>query len=579
MEEGGSSVFVKPLVPTPETLAKLIKRLCILTMTLLPLEVDPDSINDPTSRVITPKVIIAYIQAAGTLLRRYAAPLRDNLPYCLLRARRDFMIEANRNAADYGENRGRAIACEVLARRVVHNAPTDRIPVIMSSRYRHRQSDGDIEFSSAIELAIDSHCTIFLSSSEAQDVINALWRGDLVQRRDDDRNVVYVPAYDGGDSSFWSHWDPTRIAIPRYQNTLRIFIWLFFLVVYSQAVREPLDRLDPLRRHFDLWEIVLYIMALAFSFEVFIFKTLRFATWRAFGFWHLASFITDALLLTAFILRVYGLASPEGNRDQLLLRKLVTVFDGHKYVGTMQICVSRMFRESGIFFALLSILGIGFLQGLYALDAADGEVGSSIDVMHVMVQSLLQAPNYDKFAGSAAGMTLYYFWNVVTALVLINVLISLFSSAYSDVKGGISHVFANKAVAMIRAPDTYVYPAPFNLVETILSHLGLNRSFMTVLFFIPMTVIAFYESTPSKKNWLDDFINGTPLDEDDSLAARDPEVPFSELVKVFPNTHESGEANIVKEIHELKTQLDALIRSLDVRSPSHFLGRFDVVTD
>ena len=30
-------------------------------------------------------------------------------------------------------------------------------------------------------------------------------------------------------------------------------------------------------------------------------------------------------------------------------------------------------------------------------------------------------------------MTLYYFWNVVTALVLINVLISLFSSAYSDV--------------------------------------------------------------------------------------------------------------------------------------------------
>ncbi len=121
---------------------------------------------------------------------------------------------------------------------------------------------------------------------------------------------------------------------------------------------------------------------------------------------------------------------------------------------------------------------------------------------------------------------------------------------------------------------------------------------MTVLFFIPMMIIALYESTPLKKNWLDDFINGTPLDEDDSPAARDPVVdgedarngivisraPFSELVKVFPNTHEvslkhlclvarpdfiiiiqSGEANIVKEIHELKTQLDALIRSLDAK--------------
>jgi len=277
--------------------------------------------------------------------------------------------------------------------------------------------------------------------------------------------------------------------------------------------------------------------------------------------------------------------------------KLVTVFDGYKYVGTMQICVARMFRESGIFFALLSILGIGFLQGLYALDAADGQVESSVDVMHVMLQSLLQAPNYDKFAGSPAGMTLYYFWNVATALVLINVLISLFSSAYSDViddaEAEYLAFFADKAVAMIRAPDTYVYPAPFNLVEIFFvaplesflspsTYAKLNRSFMTVLFFIPMMVIAFYESSPSKKSWLDDFINGAPLDEDDSLAACDPEVdgedarnglvisrvPFSELVKVFPNTHESGETNIVKEIHELKTQLNDLIRSLDMPAAS-----------
>jgi len=75
---------------------------------------------------------------------------------------------------------------------------------------------------------------------------------------------------------------------------------------------------------------------------------------------------------------------------------------------------------------------------------------------------------------------------------------------------------------------------------------------MTVLFFIPTTVVALYESSPSKHRWLDDFINGTPLDEDDSPAACNPEVdgedarnglviskvPFSELVEVFPNTYE-----------------------------------------
>lgn len=43
-------------------------------------------------------------------------------------------------------------------------------------------------------------------------------------------------------------------------------------------------------------------------------------------------------------------------------------------------------------------------------------------------------------------MTLYYFWNVVTALVLINVLISLFSSAYSDV----SHTDSKSVLLNVR---------------------------------------------------------------------------------------------------------------------------------
>ena len=81
-----------------------------------------------------------------------------------------------------------AIACEVLARRIVHLAEPDKIRTIMSTRYKHRQVDGDeSEMASALEMAIDQHwcvfyltrqfvvdvsfpsSTIFLSSTEAQD--------------------------------------------------------------------------------------------------------------------------------------------------------------------------------------------------------------------------------------------------------------------------------------------------------------------------------------------------------------------------------------------------------------------------
>jgi hypothetical protein len=50
-----------------------------------------------------------------------------------------------------------AIACEVLARRIAHKAPADKLVSIMSTRYKHMHSDGDIELSSALELAIDTH--------------------------------------------------------------------------------------------------------------------------------------------------------------------------------------------------------------------------------------------------------------------------------------------------------------------------------------------------------------------------------------------------------------------------------------
>ena len=51
-----------------------------------------------------------------------------------------------------------ATACEVLARRVIHQAPPEKLQDIMSARFRHKEIDGDISGRvSALEMAIDSH--------------------------------------------------------------------------------------------------------------------------------------------------------------------------------------------------------------------------------------------------------------------------------------------------------------------------------------------------------------------------------------------------------------------------------------
>lgn len=48
-----------------KTVAELIKRLRALTLRLLPLEVDVKIINEPINRIITPRVMLAYMEAAG----------------------------------------------------------------------------------------------------------------------------------------------------------------------------------------------------------------------------------------------------------------------------------------------------------------------------------------------------------------------------------------------------------------------------------------------------------------------------------------------------------------------------------
>ncbi|KAG6842039.1 hypothetical protein C0991_003565 [Blastosporella zonata] len=549
-----ASLFsVRSVKPSPDTLTKLIKRLRALTLVLLPVEVDSSSINDPTSRVITPQVIDAYMAAAGDFT--------EALPYCLLRSRAEFMWDANNNPADYGENVGRAIACEVLARRIVHIAPHENLRTIMSSRFRHRQVDGDeSEMSSALEVAIDSHCTIFLSSNEAQED---------------------VPYADTREHSFWGHMDPSRLNVPRYQNIFRIAIWLFFLVAYSQAgIREPLERLGDSHSRFDEWEIVIYTMGLAFTME--------------------------GMSLNQFL--------------PLLYDDLINLYsDLHK---------------SGIFFAvrdgacsdcevsftkgnqqLLSVLAIGFTQALFALDAADGSTDGPSVVVHVLIQALLGSPDYGKYSErwryflcswlpwltknvphSPPGLILYYLWNTVTAIVLLNVLISLFSSAYSDViedaEAQYLAFFASKTIAMIRAPDSFVYPAPFSLVETFFvapfemipgfklsakAYTTLNRYVMSVLFFVPLTVIAFYEATfdRQKHAWMNNWLRGDDEGAGDYPETKDPEVdeletsgkiskvPFDELVKKFPNTEKSSEAAIIQEIHELRKQLARLVQKLE----------------
>lgn len=143
----------------------------------------------PVSGIINANVIEAYTKIAGDF-----APC---LPYALLEARRYFRKQERLNPADSDEMLCRKLACEVLARKIVAKTPMVEQYARLSRRFTRIESDGDESLPlSALESAIDQHATFFLSSSESQRCVFALWRGLLVPKEVKDGGIQYVPVRD-----------------------------------------------------------------------------------------------------------------------------------------------------------------------------------------------------------------------------------------------------------------------------------------------------------------------------------------------------------------------------------------------
>ncbi|RXK41316.1 calcium activated cation channel [Tremella mesenterica] len=586
---------------------ELVKRIRALTIRLLPVEVELTDITDATSSIITPEVIRSFALCGGDF--------GEAVPFCLLRAKALFVKEGYQNPADYDECCCRATACEVLARRIVHNLPADRLESVMSTRFRYRDSDGDVSAAtSLLETAIDQHCTIFLASTEAQYVVNCLWRGDWVQQNNENDDIDYVRYEPVERTTVWQHLNPQRMNVPRYQTAFRQVMWIVFLFVYSQSVQSPLDSLDP-EHEFDEWEYVLYTMTLAYLIEegVKVVKTIKLAPrpLATIGFWTVINFITDGLLLSAFALRIAGLSMEDNKSEKaqqlhfksfqvlscvapLIWIKLLTVFDGFKVVGTLQVVTFRMLRESAIFFILLALMGCGFLQSMYALDAADGESGGGAIVINSLIQALLGAPDFEtpnERFGWPFGLIVYYeyTWNFLSTIILVNVLIALFGSAYSDVEENATDeylaFFAQKTISLIRAPDSFVYPAPFNLLEVIFvapleyllpssSYFALNKIIMSIVFFPVLILVALFESqiAHSKSHRLRDYFSGPPPDEEGDPKIEDPtceeegeisRLTFEQLTEKFPSTAVTEGAVLLRELRVLREKVEGLERDME----------------
>lgn len=384
----------------------------------VPVELEEDQITTPHSRVITPKVIQAAKEAGGPQHKACVV-------FCLLVNKRWFKHQAQVELWDADLHTVRAIACEVIAKQIIE-AEEDMsylLHNVLLKRYSIMVDNEATPPSNVIEKSVDLHALRVIGSSGYQKCISYLWRGWLVQDENDPAN--FVDYSDKDNTSYWVHLDPDRMRAPMYQNSAQLLISLIYLALYTAAI-NTINRDGDL----DFVEGLLYVFTMGFLFD----ELTKFwkAGYHILGFWSAFNAVLYGLLMTSLVLRfaafTHAPVAPgdeAGPREGLNIlsynflaccapmfwMRLLLYLDSFRFFGAMLVVLKVMMKESIIFFALLAVIVIGFLQSFIGLDMADDNyLGDVTFILQAMANALMQSPDFSGFEqfGPPFGIILYY---------------------------------------------------------------------------------------------------------------------------------------------------------------------------
>ncbi|KAK7518281.1 uncharacterized protein IWZ02DRAFT_470598 [Phyllosticta citriasiana] len=330
--------------------------------------------------------------------------------FCLLIVKKWFSKQAILELWDSDLHDVRATACEVIAKHIIEGEEDNcyLLEDVLLKRYSYVIDGDDTAPANAIEKSVDLHALRVIGSSGYQRCISFLWKGWLVQ--DDEDPSRFVDWKKKGNTSYWAHIDPDRM-----RGLLYIFTAGF---VFDEVAK--------------LWKVGRYY----------------------FSFWSAFNSTLYALLIVSFVTR------------------MAVALPGHiRFFGAMLVVLKVMMKESLIFFAMLFFVLIGFFQAFIGMDQVDEKITATTFIVQSMLAAILQSPEFEGFDNFAPpfGIILYYLFTFVVMVILLNILIALYNSAYEDITDNAVDEYmallSQKTMQYVRAPDENVFIPPFNLIE------------------------------------------------------------------------------------------------------------------
>ncbi|KAJ6166982.1 hypothetical protein N7470_002429 [Penicillium chermesinum] len=448
-------------------IAKVALRLKYQIEQVVPCEVEDSVLTDPNSRLITPQVVETAKRAGG---EEYKACI----VYCLLVCIRWFQIQSNVELWDADLHHVRAVACEVIAKRIIETEEDQAylLKNVLLKRYSIFCDGVETMPLNVIEWSVDLHALKIISSAGYQKCIKYLWYGWITQEEGNPTN--FVEYGEKSNDSYWVHFHPDRMRTPLYQNICQILFSLIYLGLYTAVINTVNPTGD-----LDTAECILYGMTFAFICD----ETVKLwkVGWNYLEFWNAFNCTLYGLLSVSFVLRVVALAHSPSIHDEerqffnglsynflaftgpMFWMRMMLYLDTFRFFGAMFVVLRVMMKESLIFFALLFVVLAGFFQGFIGMAQVDQDADIVRLIIQGMANSVMQSPEFEIFQDFAFpfGIILYYVFNFIIMIVHMRTFSSNATDEYMA-------TFAQKTMQFVRAPDENVFIPPFNLIEILL---------------------------------------------------------------------------------------------------------------
>ncbi|KAF9069875.1 hypothetical protein BDP27DRAFT_1324744 [Rhodocollybia butyracea] len=486
------------LAPSPEYLASIkvfplipaIRREVIKTIDT-PLTWEHLTASDVSFSIVRP--IVLKFQRLKNLSVVYA---------CLV-VRSYFLGESENNLAYAGVNITRANLCELLAMKLLSHFASDHMQLVATLttswnpltgatsnfvdevQQNLRCDEADLNNpQSALEMAISTKSTRFLSSPVTQRVVNDIYTGRVIFTTAATRSLLAdnykhrgIQFYDWREAPFLDHY---RLRVPKYGAILEFLKFTVLLVTFILC----LSNWNP--EQINLWEWVFIIFASAFALEEYTASTEH--GWGIYiaNMWNVFDTTFIIIFLVYLILRIQGVvdgnhASSEMAFDILACAACI-LFPRLAFFAVSNtvvvLALRAMIAEFIFFIGIAAICFSGLLFTLWTLAGMatvveEGKPDWTLKSISWLMVQIWFGNTYLSFAQATSfhpvlGPILMTCFAALSNTLLLTILISILSNTVARIDANITEEylfqFTISTIEGVKADALFSYAPPFNIL-------------------------------------------------------------------------------------------------------------------